>query len=161
MKTSIAPQVRRQSPKPNGFTLIELMIVVAVVGILAAVAYPSYAEYVRKSRRSDAIAAISKVQQVQEIWRSNNASYSADVSSSPTGLKLASGTTVASSYNLPTGYYSIGLSGQSATGYTVTATAIGAQASDAKCTTLTATLANGNITYGKTGTGTVKTCWNQ
>jgi prepilin-type N-terminal cleavage/methylation domain-containing protein len=38
----------------NGFTLIELMIVVAIVGILSAVAYPSYAEYVRRGHRADA-----------------------------------------------------------------------------------------------------------
>ena len=40
--------------KHKGFTLIELMIVVAVVGILTAVAYPSYAEYVRRGHRADA-----------------------------------------------------------------------------------------------------------
>ena len=39
----------------RGFTLIELMIVVAVVAILAAVAYPSYLDYVRKARRADVI----------------------------------------------------------------------------------------------------------
>jgi type IV pilus assembly protein PilE len=40
--------------KVNGFTLIEMMIVIAVLGILAAVAYPSYMEYVRKSNRTEA-----------------------------------------------------------------------------------------------------------
>jgi type IV pilus assembly protein PilE len=40
--------------KVNGFTLIEMMIVVAIVGILAAIAYPSYMEYVRKSNRAEA-----------------------------------------------------------------------------------------------------------
>ncbi|MDQ7974852.1 MAG: prepilin-type N-terminal cleavage/methylation domain-containing protein, partial [Rhodocyclaceae bacterium] len=35
----------------SGFTLIELMIVVAVIAILAAIAYPSYQEYVMRSRR--------------------------------------------------------------------------------------------------------------
>ena len=41
----------------RGFTLIELMIVVAVVGILSAIAYPSYQEYVAKGRRADGKAA--------------------------------------------------------------------------------------------------------
>ena len=145
----------------GGFTLIELMIVVAVVGVLAAVAYPSYTEQVRKSRRSDAIAEISKAQQAQERWRSNNTSYNSDVSSSSTGLKLTTDSTAAASYNLLSGYYSLAISGVSPTGYTLTATATGAQASDTKCATLIATMANGNISYGNTGSGSQKFCWNQ
>ncbi|MCU4336982.1 type IV pilin protein [Acinetobacter dispersus] len=38
----------------NGFTLIELMIVVAIVAILAVIAYPSYQEYVKRTKRTDA-----------------------------------------------------------------------------------------------------------
>jgi type IV pilus assembly protein PilE len=50
----------------NGFTLIELMIVVAIVGILSAVAYPSYAEYVRRGHRADAKAGLLQAQQWME-----------------------------------------------------------------------------------------------
>ena len=141
----------------RGFTLIELMVVVAIVGILASLAYPSFMSQVRKSRRSDAVAALAAVQQAQERWRANNVSYSSDVSSSSTGLKLVSGTTVASSYNLPSGYYSIEITDTSGSGYTLTATGVSgsSQASDTGCTTLTVAVSNG------TATNTPTACWSK
>ena len=65
--------------KTLGFTLIELMIVVAVVGILAAIAYPSYVDHVRKARRADAKAALTEVSQKLETLFARDASYSADL----------------------------------------------------------------------------------
>lgn len=49
-----------------GFTLIELMVVVAIVGILAAIAYPSYLDQVRKGRRAEAQALLMELAQRQQ-----------------------------------------------------------------------------------------------
>ncbi|WJN60325.1 type IV pilin protein [Pseudomonas sp. SO81] len=61
--------------KRNGFTLIELMIVVAIVGILAAIAYPSYNEYVKKTRRAEAVAIMLENAQLMERFYSQNGTY--------------------------------------------------------------------------------------
>lgn len=61
--------------KHRGFTLIELMIVVAVVAILAAIAVPSYQESVRKGRRGQAKADLVEVVQQAERYRTVNNTY--------------------------------------------------------------------------------------
>jgi len=68
----------------QGFTLVELMIVVAIVAILAALAYPSYQQYVRKSRRADAKAVLVEAAQFMErSYTEKNFSY-ASVTLPPT-----------------------------------------------------------------------------
>ncbi len=59
----------------TGFTLIELMIVVAIMGIIASIAYPSYNEYVLRAKRGDAKTALLSVQLAQEKWRANHVTY--------------------------------------------------------------------------------------
>ena len=60
----------------RGFTLIEVMIVVAIIGILAAVAYPSYTESVRRGDRNAARAALLDAQQFMERYYAANNRYS-------------------------------------------------------------------------------------
>lgn len=61
--------------KKNGFTLIEVMIVVAIVAILASIAFPSYQESVKKGRRSDAQGALQGLAQAMEREYTNEGSY--------------------------------------------------------------------------------------
>lgn len=55
-----------QNTNAKGFTLIELMIVVAVIGIIAAIAYPAYQGQVQKTRRTDGKAKLMEIMQAQE-----------------------------------------------------------------------------------------------
>lgn len=61
--------------KYRGFTLVELMIVVAIISILAAIAMPAYNQYVVKSARTQAKAALLNMAQMEERYYTNNAAY--------------------------------------------------------------------------------------
>jgi type IV pilus assembly protein PilE len=59
----------------QGFTLIELMVVVVIIGILAAIAYPAYQNYTMKSRRSEATRALLDVATLEEKHYADNLRY--------------------------------------------------------------------------------------
>ena len=82
--------------KREGFTLMELMIVIAIVAILAALAYPSWSNSIRKSRRADAINSLQILRTNQAQWRANHTTYT-DVEASvgfPGGVSLEDNYTI-------------------------------------------------------------------
>ena len=137
--------------RSRGFTLIELMIVVAVVGILSAIAYPSYTEYVRRGHRADARAGLLQAQQWMERAATATGVY-------PTAA-FPDAFTCASDSNKR---YTIALTSPTTTSYTLTATPKnpGAQASD-KCGTYTLTNTGLRGANGKTSgqAGYDTDCW--
>ncbi|MFZ6711646.1 pilin [Undibacterium sp. TC9W] len=60
----------------RGFTLIELMIVVAIIGILAAIAFPQYSDYVSRTRASGAISELNSLKKELSICYQNENSWS-------------------------------------------------------------------------------------
>jgi type IV pilus assembly protein PilE len=137
----------------RGFTLIEVMIVVAIVAIIATIALPSYQDSVRKSRRADAVLALQQIQIEQEKFRAECPTYASNVAGTRTcndrGLALATSSS--------DGYYTLNLLSvlNAATHYTATATAVSgtSQASDTGCTELKLEVT------GLTLTRTPAECW--
>lgn len=117
--------------KAAGFTLIELMIVVAILGIIAVVAVPTYQDYIRKARRADAKGVLLELQLAEERWRATSPSYT----SAMTDL----GYTGAGPYLSPDGYYTLAINAANATSFQISATAAAgsSQAGDTGCTVLT------------------------
>jgi type IV pilus assembly protein PilA len=83
----------------KGFTLIELMIVVAIIGILAAIAIPAYQDYIVRSQVSEGLTMASSVKTAVAEFRADRGTWPADLATlgitvTPTG-KYVSGITVA------------------------------------------------------------------
>ena len=78
--------------KSNGFTLIELMIVVAILGILAAIAYPSYQGYIEKGNRADMMSEMHNIASQIESRKLARGSYSNDLVSGLGGSFPSQGT---------------------------------------------------------------------
>jgi len=126
--------------RDSGFTLIELMIVVAIVAILAAIAYPSYTRYVEQARRADGKSALLDAAQRLERCHTQTNTY----------VGCAFGAVS------PDGFYAIAATVQEAMTFTLTATPQGAQAGDTRCGMYTLT---SNGTRAVTGSLGVARCW--
>ncbi len=141
----------------KGFTLLELMIVVAIVALLAALAYPSYLGQVRKSRRAEAAIALETMAQAQERFYSRFRTYTSVVAAPDgcAGQACGLGQNSASSEH---DYYGLTSNGN-ATSYTLTATATESQFNDTDCRTLTVNSVGVKSGASASDGDTTDICW--
>ena len=103
--------------KNRGFTLVELMVVVAIVAVLAAIVYPSYQNHLRKARRADAQTFMMDVANREQQYLLDARAY-ATGSGALTSLNVTTPSTVAT-------YYTVSVAAGAATpSFTITATPI-------------------------------------
>ena len=136
--------------KQRGFTLIELMIVVAIVAIIASIAYPSYQAQVLKTRRADAHASLTDISARQERFMAQRNTYTTEISAT-SGLGLGRTTSEDGFYNItvdPCAGRTI------ADCYVITATAVSPQDQDTECAIITL-----NSAGLKSGTTAGDACW--
>lgn len=127
--------------RSGGFTLIEMMTVVAIIGILSAIAYPSYLNYVKRANRSAAQQFMLDVTSREQQYLLDARSYTATIGTG--GLNMTVPTQVSPYYTMAV------VVDNTATPptFTITATAIGSQISD------------GNLTLNNLGQKTPSSKW--
>ena len=131
----------------SGFSLVELMIVVAIVCILAAFALPSYRQHVIRSQRTDATSALLRIAANQEKFYIQNNRYG-------TYAELGSPTT-------EHGWYTLAVPAADATTFRATATVVGggAQDGDPACKVFTVNAEGQHTSTNPDGDDSTDTCW--
>ena len=139
----------------RGFTLIEALVTVAVAGVLSSIAYPSVEAQLLRARRTDALVALLQAQLAEERHRASNAGYA---QLAELGLRDTS----------PAGHYRLQATANGSAGYELVATAVAAQARDARCRVLRLSLADGELVQASgsdattsNGVDTNRACWSR
>lgn len=120
----------RRGYKSAGFSLIEVMIVVAILGIILGIGVPSYSSYMEKTRRADAIALLSEVAGEQERFFTENNRYATTM----TEMGYTAATELSEN-----GFYGVSVTASGGTTFTLTAAPIAGepQENDTKCGSFT------------------------
>ncbi len=146
---------QRLTARERGYSLLEVMIVVAIVALLAAIAVPAYQDQANAARRADGHALLTDIAARLERFYFDNGTYTRDMSA----LGFAAADNVASAENYYTASIAAGTAAcPLASCYVVTATRQdpGAQADDTYCGDLTL---NSRGQKSISGSGTVERCW--
>jgi type IV pilus assembly protein PilE len=141
--------------KAQGFTLIEVMIVVAIIAILSMVALPAYTDYVRRGKLPEAFTHLSDYRIKLEQYYQDNRSYG--TGGAGTACANAAGAPTWSNFNPGAKYFtfSCSITAAAGQGYTLTATGIGG----ANDHVYTLTSAGVKGTTRLKGATVAKTCW--